>query len=391
VEGTIETSREVKRILGRVEGDRPGPTLLVTGGIHGNEWAGVEALERFLEDLQRCRDRLRGRVIAIAGNLEALARRTRYIEKDLNRQWTPEVTRKIRSGELDGTCVPEYREQAEILTLIHRTIDEVPPSEVYFIDLHTSSAEGSPFVTVGDTLRNRTFARRFRLPMILGLEEQVDGSLLEYINNLGYVTMGVEGGRHDSPASVDRIEAILWLAVVAARMLSRDSVPQIARSRTLLDEATRGVPRVIGVRYRHAIRPEDNYCMEPGYANFTPVEAGAVLGRDRGGEVRARETGLVMLPLYQGQGNDGFFLACEVRPTWLEISRILRRLRLNVLARFLPGIRRHPGRKGTLVVNKRIARYYPLEVLHLLGYRKVREQGNVLLVSRRRYDLSPPR
>jgi succinylglutamate desuccinylase len=365
--------------------------LLVTAGIHGNEWAGVEALERFLEDLRHHRDRLRGRVIAIAGNLEALGRKTRYIEKDLNRQWTPEVTRKIRSGGLDGTCVPEYREQTEILGLIHRTLEEVTNSEVYFIDLHTSSAEGSPFVTVGDTLRNRAFAQRFRLPMILGLEEQVDGSLLEYINNLGCVTMGVEGGRHEAPASVDRIEAILWLAVVAARMLVGDSVPQIARSRELLDEATRGVPRVIGVRYRHAIRPEDGYRMEPGYANFTRVEAGTVLGRDRRGEIRARETGLVMLPLYQGQGNDGFFLAREVRPTWLEISRILRRLRLNVLARFLPGIRRHPDRERTLVVDKRIARYYPLDVLHLLGYRKLRQQGNVLLVSRRRYDLYPPK
>jgi len=391
VEGTIETSREVKRILGRVEGDRPGPTLLVTGGIHGNEWAGIEALGRFLDDLQRYRDRLRGRVIAVAGNLEALGRKTRYIEKDLNRQWTLEVTRRIRAGALDGTCVPEYREQTEILNLIHQTLDEVSDGEIYFLDLHTSSAEGSPFVTVGDTLRNRVFARRFRLPMILGLEEQVDGSLLEYINNLGYVTMGVEGGRHEAPASVDRLEAVLWLAVAAGRMLRRDSVPQIARSRELLDEATRGVPRVIGVRYRHVIRPEDDYRMEAGYSNFTPVEAGAVLGRDRRGEVRARETGLVMLPLYQGQGNDGFFLAREVRPTWLEISRILRRLRMNVLARFLPGIRRHPDREGTLVVDKRIARYYPLDVLHLLGYRKLREQGNVLLVSRRRYDLSPPR
>ena len=40
-----------------------------------------------------------------------------------------------------------------------------------------------------------------------------------------------------------------------------------------------------------------------------------------------------------------------------------------------------------VVVDKRIARFYPMEVLHLLGYRKLREHGNVLMISRRRFDL----
>ncbi len=386
MEGLIEASREAKRILGRVVGDRPGPALLVTGGIHGNEWAGVEALQRVLEQLQRHRGRLRGQLIAIAGNLQALNRHTRFVEKDLNRQWTPEVVGRIRAGGLDGTCVPEYREQAELLETIHRLFDEIG-RDVYFIDLHTSSAEGRPFLTVGDTLRNRAFAQGFRLPMILGLEEQVDGSLLEYVNNLGYITLGVEGGLHGARSSVDRLEAVLWLALEAARMLDRTSAEEIARSRKLLDEATRGVPAVIEVRRRHAIHPDDDFRMQPGFTNFTRVEEGDLLAHDRHGEIRAKESGLVLLPLYQGKGNDGFFLAREISKFWLKVSYVLRHLRFSPLARLLPGVRRYPDRKGTLVVDKRIARFYPMEVLHLLGYRKLRERANVLIVSRRRFDL----
>ena len=50
------------------------------------------------------------------------------------------------------------------------------------------------------------------------------------------------------------------------------------------------------------------------------------------------------------------------------------------------GIHCHPERPGTLVVNSRIARLLPLEVLHLLGFRKVRQEGRLLMISRRRFD-----
>ena len=45
----------------------------------------------------------------------------------------------------------------------------------------------------------------------------------------------------------------------------------------------------------------------------------------------AREAGHVLLPLYQGKGNDGFFMAREVKALWLHVSAILRRLRLDML------------------------------------------------------------
>ena len=35
--------------LGRLRGERPGPTLILIGAIHGNEPAGVAACRRLLE------------------------------------------------------------------------------------------------------------------------------------------------------------------------------------------------------------------------------------------------------------------------------------------------------------------------------------------------------
>jgi hypothetical protein len=54
-------------------------------------------------------------------------------------------------------------------------------------------------------------------------------------------------------------------------------------------------------------------------------------------------------------------------------------------------VRRHPADADTLVVNTRVARFLPLQVFHLLGFRRRRWEGSVLVVSRRKYDLAGPR
>ena len=78
-----ETGRE----LGSWDSGRPGPTLLVTGGVHGNEPAGVHALRRVLAALGDVGPRSCGRFVALAGNLPALAAGRRFLSRDLNRGW----------------------------------------------------------------------------------------------------------------------------------------------------------------------------------------------------------------------------------------------------------------------------------------------------------------
>jgi hypothetical protein len=86
------------------------------------------------------------------------------------------------------------------------------------------------------------------------------------------------------------------------------------------------------------------------------------------------------MPLYQAQGEDGFFLIREFHPFWLSLSEALRRLRADRIIHWLPGIRRDPLRAYGLIVDRRWARWFSLEVLHLLGYRKEVEEGDRLIV-----------
>lgn len=384
----VEPAATVPRVLGRIRGEIPGPTLLVVGAIHGNEPAGIAAARRVLDRIEAEKPRLRGQFVALAGNLQALERGSRFVDTDLNRRWLPRQVGALRGTVTASMDAVEDREQAELLEAVDECL-EGATGESYFLDLHTCSASGCPFVTVGDTLRNRSFAFNFPLPLILGLEEQVDGALLEYLNNLGLVTMGVEGGQHDAPSSVDHLEAVLWMALVAAGLLP-ENLPGLDEHRALLERAAAGMPRVIEVRYRYGIREGDGFRMKPGFENFHSISKGDKVARDDCGDIRAPANGRMLLPLYQGQGNDGFFLARDVKPFWLKTSETLRRLRIGRLVRFLPGVRPHREWHGTLVVDTRVARYFPLDLLHLFGYRKLRRKGSLLLVNRRRFDIAPP-
>jgi len=359
-------------------------------GIHGNEPAGGAAAGRVLRRLEERRPRLAGDLVFLAGNLAALERRARYVDLDLNRQWTPEKVEALAASDGAPDDPAERAQQREVLARM-REVARAARGELYFMDLHTSSADGPPFLTVGDTLRNRAFARNFPLPRILGLEEQVDGALLELLNNYGFVTIGVEGGAHEAECSVERLEAVLWIALVTLGIARAEDAPDPAAHRRLLREASRDVPRAIEVRYRHVIRTEDGFRMERGYSNFKRIDQGELLARDRNGPVRSPERGLILLPLYQGQGDDGFFVSREMPPFWISLSSLVRRLRFYGLMRFLPGVRRAPDSPLVLHVDTRVARFYPLEVFHLFGFRKVRQAGTKLVVSRRRYDFHPPR
>ena len=366
------------RVIGRARGEAPGPTLIVVGGIHGNEPAGLYAAERVLLRLAGDDAGLRGEIVVLSGNLAALRLARRYQVKDLNRQWTDaRIVELRRKRDLDH----EDREPLELLAAIEDAM-AAARGDVHLLDLHTTSANGVPFVLFGDTLRQRRFGFSFPLPVILGLEEQVDGVLSGYFTLRGCVSVGIEGGQHDDPASVDNLEACLWIAMVAAGLADRARVPEHDDAYALLDSRRGQLPRIMEVTTRHAIGQDDEFQMAPGFANLDHARAGQLLARDRSGEIRAKEDGLVILPLYQGLGTDGFFWGRPLSEARLALAERVRRLGLDRVLPLLPGVRRDPAHPDRLRADTRIARLYPLDFFHLFGYRRIREEGRELVVAR---------
>ena len=205
----------------------------------------------------------------------------------------------------------------------------------------------------------------------------------EYFTHRGCITLTIEGGQHDDPGAVDNLEAALWIALVTAGVVERRTFErEHARSHALLDSRRGDLPRVMEVVERHAIRPSDEFRMAPGFANLDRAYQGQLLARDRRGDIRAPADGLVILPLYQGLGSDGFFWGREVSPVRMRASEVLRRAHLDRALHWLPGVRRDPEHPDRLLVDTRVARLYPLDVFHAFGYRRLRQRGRELVVGR---------
>jgi predicted deacylase len=378
--------REGEHLIGAFIGNPTGPTLIAIGSLHGNEPGGATALAKVSRQLTNLSVKLAGRVYLIAGNTRALSDGLRFIDADLNRHWTAKNISAIGTDELENES-----EGVELTELDH-LLDGIlvtAMDEVFVIDLHSTSSKGMPFVTVGDTLRNRAFAQKFPVTILLGIEEQLDGTMLEYLNNAGAVTLGFEGGQHNSPDTVMNHEALVWLALENTGILESEHIPsrEFHRKR-LTDEA--GGHGLFEVRYRHEIRENDTFEMLPGFKNFDRVDKGQILATDQFGSVVADESGVILMPLYQKLGSDGFFLGREISQFWLWLSGILRGIGVQKIVHWLPGVTRDPDDTATLIINTQIARLFPLQVFHLLGFRRRRWAGNKLVVSRRKHDTDAP-
>lgn len=313
----------IEREVGRHVGARAGASLVVVAGIHGNEPAGVEAARRVFA---RLGDRAAGRaidvdgeVVVFAGNVAGLNAGVRYFDRDLNRGWSAARIAAVRAVDVD-TLKNEDREQRQLIDAIDGAVARAR-GDVVLADLHTSSAPGIPFVLFGKTDEQRDFVRAFPIPVISGIVDKVEGVLSEFIcgrvpqdtrTRATKTTFSVEGGQHDDAASRDALEAVLWLSMARARMIDPGLV-EVTRSHAVLEQMRGDLPKMVDVVSRHAITPDDEFQMERGFMNVARIGKGQLLAHDKRGEVRAEEDGVVVLPLYQKLGNDGFFWGKEVR------------------------------------------------------------------------------
>lgn len=369
------------RVLARL-GPESGPTLICVAGLHGNEPMGVVGLERALTRIEEIGSHLEGRVIGLVGNRKALTVGRRFIDHDLNRAWFEDRIDSLRSA--TGQLKAEDEELIDLYDEIDPLLDRAD-GPVFLLDLHTTSGPGPAFAVLEDTLANRTFALNFPVPMVLGFEEEVGGTLSDYLCERGVIGIGFEAGQHQEMIAADRAEAAVWIALEAAGLM-KTRRPELEAARRQLEENSEGLPSIVEVRYRHAINGSDGFAMAPKQRTFQPVAAGQVVARDSAGPVASPTGGLLLMPLYQAQGDDGFFVVRRIQPVWLRLSTLARRLRMERVIHWMPGVRWHTERPGAFVVDRKIARVLTLQLFHLLGFKRLGPDGRFVVLVRRSHD-----
>ncbi|MBL1217289.1 MAG: hypothetical protein D8M59_07300 [Planctomycetes bacterium] len=368
--------------------------------MHGNEPAGVAALMSVISTLTGGAgvELQRGDIHAYVGNTRALQAGRRQVDADMNRIWLRSARKRLDSAvdaERGDSLNPpgsgegmnsEGRDQIELYRALQAAIDQAR-GPVYVVDLHTTSSPSCPFIVLGDTLRNRKFARVLPVPLVLGLEEQIDGTLQEFMTASGHVAIGYEGGQHDAHESVAHHEAAVWLLMASLGMVgpTAPARQKHTESLTVLRQASSRMPPVMQIDSRLALKPGDAFELARRFRNFESVQKRQPLATMNGKSLTASHAGRIILPLLQAQGSDGYFLGRDIRPAWLTLSTLMRTIGADEILHLLPGVRKHPDREETLIVDPSIARWWSAELFHLLGYRVRRRQGSVMIVSRRNH------
>lgn len=204
------------------DGEAAGPHLLITGGVHGDEYEPIVAVRRLIGLFERGDPLVRGwrgRVTFVpVVNENAFHRGDRTAEDGLD-------LARVCPGRPEGSITERT---AWALSQLIRSAD-------YYIDLHTGGTKLSVLPLVGYVLHadprvldtQRRMARAFGLPVVWGTSPHLDGRSLSVARDAGIPALYAEylGAATCTTAGVEAYVTGCLNVMSTLRMLDRD-VPE---------------------------------------------------------------------------------------------------------------------------------------------------------------------
>jgi predicted deacylase len=196
-----------------VHGAAPGPHLLITAGVHGDEYEPMVAVRRLIGLLPETLRRGRVTLVPVV-NEAAFARGQRTAEDGLD-------LARVCPGKRQGSITE--RTAAALAPLIE--------AADYYVDLHTGGTLYDILPLAGYMLHDdprvldaqRQMARRFGLPIVWGTSARLDGRSLSVARDAGVPAIYVEhgGGGGCRAAAVEALVAGCLNVAAGFDMLDR--------------------------------------------------------------------------------------------------------------------------------------------------------------------------
>ena len=304
----------IERVIGKYIGQERGPMLLVFGAMHGNEPAGVEAIKMLfralaLEPYHNPEFSFKGSILGLIGNKSAYTKNVRFVNTDLNRSWRREVIDGIYKKPGEDLTLEEI-ELKEIIATVRSHIEEYDPTEIVMLDIHTTSSNGGIFTIASDDDKSMDLALSLKAPVVTKILDGVKGTSMHFFDgeNMGLETTALcfEAGQHLDILSPGRAYAAIVNCLKKMGCVQDHHVEN--KHEKVLVEFSKNLPKVATLIYKHHIDPGINFRMLPGFVSFDEVTKGQHLADDINGPVYADEDGLILMPLYQEQGDEGYFV-----------------------------------------------------------------------------------
>ena len=295
----------------------PGPRLVVSGAVHGNETCGTRAIERVMREIDSGVISITAGLVTFVpiANPLAYARGERMGERNLNRNLFPR----------DDPADFEDRIANRLCPLLAR-------HEV-LLDLHSTRARTEPFALVGPrdnagalepfkhSIAERALARRLGVRRFVegwldtysrGVEKRVrEGrataansdarygvGTTEYMRSVGGYAITLECGQHQDPSAVD----------VAYRAI-RNTLAFLGLTRDAPPPAVEGYEALRLCEVVDRVHAEDRFARE--WASFDALAPGDEIARRRDGEViKASAAGRILFPDPGSKpGHEWFYIA----------------------------------------------------------------------------------
>ena len=201
-------------------GQRPGPEVLITALVHGNEYSGAIALCKLLAGEWAP---ARGRLTAAFCNMAAFSRfdasqpdLSRFVGEDLNRVWSAErLDSDQHSSELDRA----------------RQLRPFVDRATHLLDLHSMHEPCGPLLVTGTLQRNIDFAQALQTAS----QVVVDSGHADGVRMRDYgafadpqsdrIALLLEAGQHWDPASVSVARDTLIRFFIQAGSIDRADAP----------------------------------------------------------------------------------------------------------------------------------------------------------------------
>ncbi|AEG91174.1 Conserved hypothetical protein [Ramlibacter tataouinensis TTB310] len=200
-------------------GARPGPEVLLTALVHGNEYSGAIVLDAFLRSGLTPHS---GRITAAFCNVAAFDRfdpgrpdASRFIDEDLNRVWGPRL-------DAPGTSCELHRAR-QLRPFVERAS--------HLLDLHSMHEPAPPLLVTGLLARNIAFAQALRsAPQVVADAGHADGVRMRdhgaFADPAGdRIALLLEAGQHWECRSLATSRDVLMRFLVAVGSLARSDVP----------------------------------------------------------------------------------------------------------------------------------------------------------------------
>lgn len=301
----------MNRLLGIEEGGAKDTLMILVGGLHGNESTGVSAIINVFRSIQENNIPVNGKIIGLIGNVIAFEMGKRFIDYDLNRCWTEELAHELR---FNHNPMEEKAEDSEFLELLGE-IEKYSKGNYrkkILVDLHATSSENGNFIVIPMDEADNEIVNALSLPIVVDLEKYLAGTLLEYMHKRNFISFAFEGGLIGSDKALSLHTSGIWELLFASGMVERRYHDEFIKYSGIVESFIHNLPHKVSILYRHEVNESDDFKMKPGYHNFQKVKKGEVVARDNKGKIKAKEDGLIFMPLYQLKGKDGFFIVKEL-------------------------------------------------------------------------------